>query len=37
MSLDSLIYLVAFLWPYLLGAMFIGIATGWLTFPTAAE
>jgi hypothetical protein len=37
MSLDSLVYLLAFLWPYLLGAMLIGIATGWLTFATAAE
>lgn len=37
MSLDSLIYLLGFLWPYVLGALLVGIATGWLTYATAAE
>ena len=37
MSLDSLIYLLEFLWPVLVGAMLVGIATGWLTFPVAAD
>lgn len=30
MSLDSLIYLLEFYWPFLLAAMFIGARTGWV-------
>ena len=37
MSLDSLIYLLEVYWPFLLAAMLIGVATGWLTYPTAAD
>lgn len=33
MSLDSLIYLLGYYWPYLLGAVAVGLATGWLTAP----
>jgi hypothetical protein len=32
MSLDSLIFLIELYWPFLLGAMAIGAATGWLTY-----
>jgi hypothetical protein len=37
MFLDSLIYLLEVFWPYLLGAMLVGVATGWLTYPTTAD
>jgi hypothetical protein len=37
MSLDSLIYLLEVYWPFLLAAMLIGVATGWLTYPAAAD
>lgn len=37
MSLDSLLYLLAFFWPFVLGALLVGIATGWLTYPAAAD
>jgi len=32
MSLDSLIYLTGIYWPYLAGAVLIGLCTGWLSF-----
>ena len=31
MSLDSLLYLLGLYWPFLLGALAIGLATGWLS------
>jgi hypothetical protein len=31
MSLDSLIYLVTIYWPFLLGALVIGVGTGWFS------
>ncbi len=31
MSLDSLIYLLEIYWPFLLGALAIGIGTGWFS------
>lgn len=37
MSLDSLIYLVEVYWPFLLGALFIGLATGWFTYPKSGK
>lgn len=33
MSLDSLTYLFEIYWPFLLGALVIGLATGWFTYP----
>lgn len=37
MSLDSLIYLLGVYWPFLLASMLLGVATGWLTYPVAAD
>ena len=37
MSLDSLIYLLQVYWPFLLGALVAGIATGWLAYPAPAK
>lgn len=31
MSLDSLLYLLGFYWPFLLAALAIGLVTGWLS------
>lgn len=31
MSLDSLVYLAEFFWPFLLAAFAIGILTGWFS------
>lgn len=31
MSLDSLTYLVEVYWPFLAGALLVGLLTGWLT------
>jgi len=33
MSLDSLLYLLEMYWPFVLGAVLIGVATGWFTYP----
>lgn len=33
MSVDSLTYLLGIYWPYLTGALVVGLATGWLTYP----
>ncbi len=32
MSLDSLIYLLGIYWPYLTGALVVGVCTGWFTY-----
>jgi hypothetical protein len=34
MSLDSLIYLVELYWPFLTGALVIGLLTGWFTYQS---
>ncbi len=31
MILNSLIYLLSFYWPYVLGALVIGLGTGWFS------
>lgn len=31
MSLDSWLYLIELYWPFLLGALVIGLITGWFT------
>lgn len=36
-SLDSLIYLIEMYWPFLLAALFIGLATGWFTYPRPSK
>jgi hypothetical protein len=33
MSLDSLVYLLGIYWPYLAGAVVVGLCTGWFTYP----
>ncbi len=33
MTLDSLIYLLEIYWPFVAGALFIGLATGWFSIP----
>jgi hypothetical protein len=33
MTLDSLIYLVVAYWPFLVGAVVVGLVTGWLSVP----
>ena len=37
MSLDSLIYLAEIYWPFLLGALAIGLATGWFSYQPPAK
>lgn len=37
MSLDSLIFLLEYYWPFLLGAVAVGIATGWLSYPSKRQ
>lgn len=37
MSLDSLIFLLEFYWPFLLAAAAIGVLTGWFTYPAAGR
>jgi hypothetical protein len=37
MSLDSLTFLLELYWPFLVGAMAIGIATGWLTYRSPPQ
>lgn len=38
MSLDSLIYLLEYYWPFLLAAFAIGLGTGWLSLsPTKGK
>jgi hypothetical protein len=37
MSIDSLIYLSEIYWPFLLAALLIGLATGWLTYSAPAK
>jgi hypothetical protein len=32
MSLDSFIYLLEMYWPFLLGALIVGLGTGWFTY-----
>lgn len=32
MSLASLLFLLGYYWPFLLGAVLIGIATGWFSY-----
>lgn len=32
MSLDSLIFLLGYYWPFLLGAAAIGVLTGWFSY-----
>lgn len=32
MSLDSIIFLLELYWPFLAGALVIGLVTGWLTY-----
>ena len=31
MSLDSLLYLLGLYWPFLVGALAVGVATGWFS------
>jgi len=37
MSVDSLLYLLKVYWPFVLGALLIGVATGWFTYPRPGE
>ena len=37
MSIDSLTYLVEVYWPFLVGALLIGLATGWFTYPRSGK
>ncbi len=32
MALDSMLYLLEVYWPFVLGALLIGVATGWLSY-----
>lgn len=32
MSIDSVMYLLAIYWPYMVGALVIGVAAGWFSF-----
>lgn len=32
MSIDSVTYLLAIYWPYLAGALLIGVAAGWFSY-----
>lgn len=32
MSLESLLFLLEFYWPFLLGALGVGLLTGWFTY-----
>lgn len=32
MTFDSLTYLLGFYWPYLLGALVIGLGVGWFSY-----
>lgn len=34
MSLDSLTYLFEMYWPYMLGALVIGLGSGWFSYST---
>jgi hypothetical protein len=34
MSLDSLIFLLEFYWPFLIGAALVGVATGWFSYES---
>lgn len=36
MDLDSVLYLMSFYWPYLLGAAAIGLVVGWRSFSPKA-
>jgi hypothetical protein len=33
MTLDSLTYLVEVYWPFMAGALLVGLLTGWLSVP----
>lgn len=37
MTLDSLIYLLEVYWPYVLGALLIGLVTGWFSLTGRKE
>ena len=37
MSLDSILYLLELYWPFLLGALVVGLATGWFTYQAPGK
>ena len=37
MSLDSLTYLFEIYWPYMAGALAIGLASGWFSYSTTRQ
>jgi hypothetical protein len=37
MSFDSLIYLLSVYWPFVLGALVIGLGTGWFSLSARKE
>ena len=37
MTMDSLTYLLSVYWPFVLGALAIGLGTGWLSLPTRKD
>ncbi len=37
MSLDSLLFLLELYWPFLLGALAIGLLTGWFTYQASGK
>lgn len=37
MSMDSLIYLLEIYWPFLLGALAVGVGTGWFTYSAPTK
>lgn len=37
MSVDSVIYLLEIYWPYLTGALVVGLLTGWFTYSGARK
>jgi hypothetical protein len=37
MSLDSFVFLFELYWPFLAGALLIGLLTGWFTYQTPGK
>jgi hypothetical protein len=36
-TVDSIVYLVELYWPFLVGALVVGVLTGWFTYPAPGK